>query len=34
VHTPENASITVAEAATLWIEKGQLEKLERSTLRQ
>jgi integrase len=34
VHTPENASITVAEAATLWIEKGQLENLERSTLRQ
>ena len=34
VHTPENASITVAEAAKLWIEKGELEKLERSTLRQ
>jgi integrase len=34
VHTPENASITVAEVATLWIEKGQLENLERSTLRQ
>jgi integrase len=34
VHTPENASITVAEAARLWIEKGELEKLERSTLRQ
>jgi integrase len=34
VHTPENASITVAEAAELWIEKGKLEKLERSTLRQ
>jgi integrase len=34
VHTSENASITVAEAAELWIEKGKLEKLERSTLRQ
>jgi integrase len=34
VHTPENASITVAEAAELWIEKSKLEKLERSTLRQ
>ena len=34
VHTPENASITVAEAAELWIEKGRLEQLERSTLRQ
>lgn len=34
VHTPENASITVAEAAELWIEKGKLENLERSTLRQ
>jgi hypothetical protein len=34
VHTPENASITVAEAAEIWIEKGELEKLERSTLRQ
>jgi integrase len=34
VHTPENTSITVAEAADLWVEKGKLEKLERSTLRQ
>jgi len=34
VHTPENASITVAEASRLWIAKGELEKLERSTLRQ
>ena len=33
-HTPESASITVAEAAEIWIEKGELEKLERSTLRQ
>jgi integrase len=34
VHTPENASITVAEAADVWIERGELENLERSTLRQ
>jgi integrase len=34
VHTPENASITVAEAGKLWIETGEIEKLERSTLRQ
>jgi integrase len=34
IHTPENASITVAEAAELWIGKGELEQLERSTLRQ
>lgn len=34
VHTAENASITVAEAAQLWLDKGELEKLERSTLRQ
>jgi integrase len=34
VHTPESASITVAEAAELWIERGKLENLERSTLRQ
>jgi integrase len=33
-HTPESTSITVAEAAEIWIEKGELEKLERSTLRQ
>ena len=33
IHTPENASITVAEAAELWYERGQLENLERSTLR-
>jgi integrase len=32
VHTPENASITIAEAAGIWIERGELEKLERSTL--
>jgi integrase len=34
VHTPESASVTVAEAADIWIEKGELENLERSTLRQ
>src|SRR5437660_5181019 len=34
VHTPENASITVAEATELWLRTGELEKLERSTLRQ
>jgi integrase len=34
LHTPENASITVDQAAKLWIEKAELEKLERSTLRQ
>ena len=34
VHTPESASVTVAEAAALWIEKGDLEHLERSTLRE
>jgi integrase len=34
VHTPENASITVAEAAELWLQTGELEKLERSTLKQ
>src|SRR4051812_25894167 len=31
-HTPETASITVAEAAELWIRRGELEQLERSTL--
>jgi integrase len=34
VHTPEYSSLTIAEAAQLWIEKGELESLERSTLRQ
>lgn len=34
VHTAESVSISVAEAAKLWLEKGELEKLERSTLRQ
>src|SRR3979490_393350 len=34
VHTPENASITVAEAAELWLQTGELEKLERATLKQ
>jgi integrase len=31
VHTPENTSITVAEAGALWIERGEREGLERST---
>jgi integrase len=31
-HTPESASITVAEAAQLWIRRGEVEHLERSTL--
>jgi len=34
VHTPEHQSITVAEAARLWLKRGELEKLERSTLKQ
>lgn len=34
VHTAENASIIVAEAAELWIDKGALDELERSTLRE
>jgi integrase len=34
IHTPENASITVAEAAEIWLERGELEGLERSTLQQ
>jgi hypothetical protein len=34
VHTPESTSITVAEAARLWLKRGELEQLERSTLRQ
>ena len=31
-HTPTRASITVAEAADIWIARGEREKLERSTL--
>jgi integrase len=34
VHNPDSTSITVSEAAELWIRRGELEKLERSTLRQ
>jgi integrase len=30
VHTPARASITVAEAADIWLEKGELERLQRS----
>src|SRR5215813_12690358 len=33
-HTPDNASITIAEAAEIWLQKGELEKLERSTLKE
>jgi len=32
VHTPEHASITVAEAAELWLKRAELEQLERSTI--
>jgi integrase len=32
VHTPESASITVAEAGSMWIERGERERLERSTV--
>jgi integrase len=34
IHTPERASITVSEAADIWLERGRLEGLERSTLAQ
>lgn len=34
VHTPESNSITVAEAAQLWLDKSALDRLERSTLQQ
>jgi integrase len=34
VHTPENSSVTLAEAADLWLGRCELEGLERSTLRQ
>jgi len=32
IHTPEHASITVAEAAALWLKRAELEQLERSTI--
>jgi integrase len=32
VHTPESSSITVAEAADLWLKRAELEQLERSTI--
>jgi integrase len=32
VHTPDSASITVAEAAELWIARGEREGLERTTI--
>ena len=34
VHTPESSSITVTEAAALWLKRSELEQLERSTPRQ
>src|SRR6516225_8016881 len=34
VHTPENKSITVSEAAALWIGRCETDGLEKSTLRQ
>lgn len=34
VHTPASASLTVAEAGALWIEQGEIDGLERSTLMQ
>ena len=33
-HTPESASITIAEAATLWLERAEAEGLERATVDQ
>jgi integrase len=33
-HTPESGSITVAEAADIWLQRCALENLERSTLNQ
>ena len=33
VHTPERSSINVYEAAQLWLARGQVEELERSTMR-
>jgi integrase len=33
-HTPDSDSITVADACELWIKRGELEGLERSTVRQ
>jgi integrase len=32
-HTPQSTSITVREAAAIWYERGELEELERGTLR-
>jgi hypothetical protein len=33
IHTPERSSVTVEEAAQMWLERGRAERLERSTLR-
>jgi integrase len=32
VHTPESSSITLAEAAALWLKRAEIEQLERSTI--
>ncbi len=34
IHTPASASITVTAAAALWLEQGENDGLERSTLEQ
>jgi integrase len=34
IHTPERDSVTVATAGELWIERGEREELERSTIEQ
>jgi integrase len=34
IHTPENKSLTVAEAAKLWLERADTEKLETATRKQ
>src|SRR5918911_4034281 len=33
-HTPESVSISVAQAAELWLRRCEIEELERSTLKQ
>src|SRR5215831_9286195 len=34
IHTPKRESVTVAEAGELWIAQAEIDKLERSTVRQ
>src|SRR5215470_12954182 len=34
IHTADRSSVTVAEAGKLWIQRGNTENLERSTLKQ